>query len=546
MGKAFARFFNDLGYEVLISDLRTKLKPLELVKKSDVVIVSVPIDKTEEVIKKIAGKLRPSQLIMDLTSVKEMPVREMLKGKASVIGLHPMCNDTTFGPGQKIIVCPKRAGKWMKWVKEVFEKEGGLILHKLTPKKHDEIMSMVQGLVHFAEFTFGHALKKHKIKVKDLLPFASPASSLKIEIASRLLSQNPNLYGNIQIQNENTEKVTKSLIESAEELHEIIASKDLKKFESYFGNAAKFLGDYRFKAQKESDWIIMQWLEKFNKKPACEQKKYTTKDIAVLGPENSYSSIAAIKLATKQKLKNRIVYIPTIEGVLDLVARKKVKAGIVPIENNLQGTIRETLDGLYKKNVQVRAELKMPINHCLAALSTTKITAVYSHPQGLHQCSKFLRKNHKKAELITKPSTAAAFEYVKKLKLQDAAVVGSEIAAKSYGFKILNKQIQDSEGNETTFILITHKSKSLKLATKPKKVSIAFHFSKDSSGNLHGVLGDFRDHGINLTKLESRPATHSLGDYVFFVDFEGSMKKAELALKSIKKKVAKLKVLGEY
>ena len=131
------------------------------------------------------------------------------------------------------------------------------------------------------------------------------------------------------------------------------------------------------------------------------------------------------------------------------------------------------------------------------------------------------------------------------MKLDDAAVIGPLKAAQRLGFQILHENIENNHGNETTFILITHKDTTLR-PVKPKKVSIAFHFSCNSAGNLYGVLGDFAQAGINLTKLESRPAEHSLGDYVFFVDFEGTLKKSEKILNAIKKKVTKLKVLGEY
>ena len=546
MGKAFARFFEELGYKVLISDLKTKLTNTQLVKKADVIIVSVPIDKTETVIKKVVQHLKPQQLIMDLTSVKEMPVREMAKGKASVIGLHPMCNDTTFGPGQKMLVCPKKPGKWLKWVEDTFKNKGGLILHKLTAKKHDELMSVIQGLVHFAEFTFGKALKERGVEVNDLLPFASPAAGLKTEIAARILSHDPKLYGGIQINNERIPEIIETFIASAKELQEVVKNKDLKGFCKYFNEPSQFRGDYTYQPQKQRDWIIIQWLEKFNKKPTIEQKKCSKRDIVVLGPENSYSYFAAEKLNKKLRLKKNICCLPKIEDVFNAVASKKAFAGIVPIENNLHGTVRETMDNLFKKNVQIRAEFKMPIHHCFATLNKdAKIKSIFYHPQALYQCSDYIKKHYKKAELEKKASTSAAFQYTKKLKLDDAAVIGPLKAAQNLGFHVLDKNIENDHRNTTTFILITHKNARFH-TRNPQKVSIAFHFSEDSAGSLHGVLGDFKEAGINLTRLESRPAEHALGYYIFFLDFQGTLKKAEKTLSSIKKKVAKLKVLGEY
>lgn len=542
MGKVFSEFFKNLGYEVLISDLKTSLTPVKLAQKADVIIVTVPIDQTASVIKKFVHKLRPSQLVMDFTSVKEMPVKEMLKGKASVIGLHPMFNDSTFGSGQKVIVCPARPGKWLKWIEHTLGKEGGFILHKLTAKKHDQLMAIIQCLVHFAEFTFGKALQEVGMKVEDVLPFASPASSLKIEIAARLLSQDPNLYGNIQIENKYGQKFIKTLIKSSQELQGIIEKGDMNAFNKYFNKAAKFLGPYKEKAQKESDFIIMQWLEKFQKPPTAEQKKCSRAQVAVLGPKNSYTSLAAEKF----NLKKDTYYAKTIDEIFELVDSKKAYAGIIPIENRLHGTIRETLDNLFQKNVQIRGEYIMEIHHCLATLNKgAKIETIYSHPQGFPQCSKFLKKHYKDIQLINTPSTAAAFEKVKKMHINDAAVIGPVRAAKAFGFHIVEKNIENDSRNETTFILITHKDSRIR-SKKPKKTSIAFHFDKDSAGSLAGVLGDFSEAGINLTKLESRPAAHSFGDYIFFADLGCPLKKAEKALRKVKAKVARLKVLGEY
>jgi len=547
MGTAFAEFFESQGLEVLISDIGTKLTTQQLVKNVDVIIVSVPIASTEAVIKKIVHRLKPSQLIMDLTSIKEMPIREMAKGKASVIGLHPMFNSTTFGPGQKMIVCQKRPGKWLKWVEDIFANKGGINLLKLTGKQHDMLMSLVQGLVHFVDIAFAKTLEEKGVKVKDFLPFASPASGLKIEIAARILSQDSDLYGNIQIQNEYIPEVIEAFIKSAQELREKITKKDLHGFCTYFDKASEFLGDYRYEAQKESDWIIIQWLEKFNKKPTIQQKKCSAGSIAILGPKNSYSYFAAEKLNTKHKLGRDICCMPSIEDVFTAIARKEVFAGVVPIENILQGTIRETMDGVFRNKVRIRARFKMPIHHCLAVLSkNAKIKTVCSHPQALHQCSDFLKKHYKTATIEKKASTSAAFEYVKRMKLDDVAVIGPVKAAQNFGFRILDTNIENDNRNTTTFLLITHQDTKMDLGIKPKNVSIAFHFSKDSAGSLHSVLGYFAQAGINLTRLESRPAEHSLGDYLFFVDFEGALKTADKTLRLIKSKVAKLKILGEY
>ncbi|HCA67145.1 MAG TPA: prephenate dehydratase, partial [Candidatus Jacksonbacteria bacterium] len=113
------------------------------------------------------------------------------------------------------------------------------------------------------------------------------------------------------------------------------------------------------------------------------------------------------------------------------------------------------------------------------------------------------------------------------------------------GFEVIAKNIENDKNNKTTFVLIGRQNMKLK-TKKQNKVSISFHFSRDNAGSLYGVLGDFAKAKINLTRLESRPAEHRLGEYIFFVDFDGTVAAAEPVLRAIKKKVAKLKILGEY
>ena len=121
MGRLFADFFKQNGCKVLISDIDTKLTNEKLAASSDIIIVSVPIDQTRPVIKKIVQHTQKGGLLMDLTSVKENPVKEMLKSNGEVIGLHPMFSDTTPMRGQTMVMCPARAKKWGPWINFRFE-----------------------------------------------------------------------------------------------------------------------------------------------------------------------------------------------------------------------------------------------------------------------------------------------------------------------------------------------------------------------------------------------------------------------------------------
>jgi len=121
MGSHFASFFQDRGLQVLVSDVGTKLTNEELAIQTDITIVSVPMDKSEEVIKKIVQKVPGSSALMDLTSIKSAPVKQMLKGNCEVLGMHPMFGESNHIPGQAVVLCKtKKAGQWSKWSGRVF------------------------------------------------------------------------------------------------------------------------------------------------------------------------------------------------------------------------------------------------------------------------------------------------------------------------------------------------------------------------------------------------------------------------------------------
>jgi prephenate dehydratase/prephenate dehydrogenase len=544
MGQAFAKFLEAQGHKILISDRGTRLSNRALVKKADVVIVSVPIDKTEKVIEKIAPHVRPSALLMDITSVKQIPVRAMKKSRAAVIGAHPMCNETTFGPGQTMLYCPARAKKWLPWFKQTFNKNGGLTLIRLTAKKHDEMMSFVQALIHFSEFALGKTLSDLNPKLAKILPLASPASQLKIKVAARHLAQDPNLYGNIQIQNPSNSKLLKTYEKAVQDLVSIVEKGDLKAFTKYFKKGTKYFGEFSAQAFQDTDDMINQMV---GVKELPKTDKIPKNAIGSLGPELTFSSIAATKWRGKRK--NKIVFFRNITEVAKAVSSGQIKEAVLPIENRLQGKVRETLDSLFKEKIHITAEFKVPIHHQLAALPGVKksdIRTIMSHPQALSQCGDFLRKKFPDATWATSNSTAAAFEHVHKHHDKKTAAIGPQVAAKHHGFKVLERNIENDGENETRFIVIARKPLA-KVPKKPK-TSVVFYFSKDKPGSLFSIFEIFNKLGLNMTHIESRPAPRKLGEYLFYLDFEGDASRGsgKEAIAAVRKTVKGIKVLGVY
>jgi len=263
MGQMFKNFFNKEGLKVLISGRKTKLTFEECTKKSDVVIITVPINKTIEMIKKIGPLVKKDGLLMDLTSIKILPVNTMLKySNCSVLGTHPV-----FGPGlnnfekQTVVLCPGRGYEWQKWYENLLIKNN-IKIKICTPEEHDKMMSIIQGLIHFSTISVSHVLKELNIDIKNSLDFSSPIYKLRLDMIGRILNQDPVLYANIEMMNNETKKVLKAYLKSSKKLFRIIKNKKTDKFIDYFNESSKHFGDFKKEAEEYSNYIINTIIKK--------------------------------------------------------------------------------------------------------------------------------------------------------------------------------------------------------------------------------------------------------------------------------------------
>lgn len=270
-GSWFARYFKEKGWEVAIWGPRGRIEVarrlgvryaqdmMAEVEKSDVVLISVIIEKTEEVIQQVAPRMQSGSLIMDVTSVKSGPMKAM-KTYASkgveVLGTHPM-----FGPtmptlsGQTIIFTPVegKTGKWLPMMKSLFESDGAHI-EILDAEEHDEVMAVVQALTHFAYIGIGAALKAMDFDVQRSHKFMSPVYEIMIDFVGRILDQNPELYASIQM-NPKAAAARQTFVAECRRLCEKADAGDAEGFKQIMKDAALHYGGTHLALQR-SDMVI--------------------------------------------------------------------------------------------------------------------------------------------------------------------------------------------------------------------------------------------------------------------------------------------------
>lgn len=249
-----------------------------------------------------------------------------------------------------------------------------------------------------------------------------------------------------------------------------------------------------------------------------QSPNHQNKRIAYLGPPGTFTEEAALLYA----LEGIRIPFATPLAVATAVASGMADEGIVAIENSLEGAVPDTLDLLiHESPLAIRHEVVLPIVHCLLARPGTtveQVEVVYSHPQALGQCRKFIERCFPKAQAMAALSTAAAVEQMLALAQPYAAAIGNRRAAQLYGAAILAQGIQDSPNNETRFVVLASTDHE---PTGYDKTSICFGFTEDRPGILVTVLQAFSSRGINMAKIESRPTKENLGKYIFLVDLEG-------------------------
>lgn len=280
------------------------------------------------------------------------------------------------------------------------------------------------------------------------------------------------------------------------------------------------------------------------------KKKSKKNKLAVYGLNGSYTDTATKKFLEKNKIKNielkEFTFFSDLFNYID-----KGNLAFFPIENSSGGTVTQSIDMFPKKDFEIVSEFYFDINHCLLGQKNShvkNINKVYSHPQALAQCSNFLDENKIKPMPFSDTSTAA--KNISEKPNKETGAIGSEILAQIYDLKVLKRNFQNSKNNITRFILVKKKGKKYNFEKKLEKINknIILFETKNIPGALYKCLGAFSAHGINLTKIESRPSTNKNFNYFFIVDFIGNPKSKNVqeALEELEFFTQKIKFFGYY
>lgn len=264
-------------------------------------------------------------------------------------------------------------------------------------------------------------------------------------------------------------------------------------------------------------------------------------NIAYLGPEATFTHQAAVKA-----FGEKAGYSPaeTIDEIFSMVQDDRAQRGVAPVENSNEGVVTSTMDLLVDSTLVISGEIILPIRLMLLARENdiSSVSTVYSHPQALAQCRKWLKKHLPYCTSMDTKSTSEA-AYICTQRDRTAAIAG-ELAGELYGLRVLARDIGDWEENLTRFLVFSkHPAKQ----TGNDKTSVVFSI-KDRVGALYEMLKPFHENGINLTKIESRPSKKKAWDYLFFIDFEGHCEDeiVKNTLSSLADLCPFLKVLGSY
>ena len=277
------------------------------------------------------------------------------------------------------------------------------------------------------------------------------------------------------------------------------------------------------------------------------------KEIYFLGPKTAYSDFAKDQFISLFKLDGYIEKpMRTITAVISEInkAQSSDALAVLPIENSIEGTVKETIDNLNRINnpdIKILGETVVSIEHCLItyAKDFSSIKKIKSHPQALSQCYDYIYEKFKDNVVLESESSTANAVQALTIEYPEIAAIGNKYSAQYYGKPLLDTDINDEKFNQTRFILLGVPKKISK--TSQDKTSITFS-TENKSGALCDILAILKENNINMTYISSRPSRKSLGEYMFYIDFDGHVLDSTIskAMFQLLQHVKTFRHLGSY
>ncbi|MFW6148751.1 MAG: prephenate dehydratase [Atribacterota bacterium] len=269
-----------------------------------------------------------------------------------------------------------------------------------------------------------------------------------------------------------------------------------------------------------------------------------SKRVALQGEIGSFSEMAALQYFGSSA---EMLSCSSFNQVSEAVKESKADYAILPIENSQTGGINNVHDLLLSENLFAIGEVILKIEHCLIAHQETKperIEKIYSHPQALAQCERYLMKNFSHCQIIPVYDTAGSVKQIKESRELKAAGIASRRAATYYEMNILENSVEDNPSNYTRFLVFYPEILTNKLNNK---TSIIFAVVS-VPGAIHKCLREFAIRDINLSRLESRPSRMKPWEYIFYMDFENGLQESitQEALKGLRNCTTFIKIIGTY
>lgn len=540
MGSFFHTFFQQKGLNVLISGRTTKLTQEELCQKSDIVIISVPLDIAPQKIKEVISQVKTDTLLVDFSSLQQTTNNALKKFNGPSVSIHPL-----FGPLVKSIENQAfsftengSSNKKIEFLKDLFSKNGAKII-TLLAEEHDKQMAQIQALVHLSNIALAKTLTDTGSNIhKDL---STPLFRLQSLVIGRILGQSSELYENILMENPEFIPILKTYLKNIQLMENFIEKKDKHKFEKVYTTIQKKLGSFiQVAEQKTSE--VLSLIDKQPIKHNLKEVETNLKNasVAYLGPEGTYSYQAAKAMFPKTE---KLIPVKTITDVFDAVNSGETDYGVVPSENLIEGVVKDTLNNMIDYPIHILAEFALPIHHALISYGSDplEIKIIKSHPQALGQCKNWLKSNFPNTPIESASSTLAAIAE----ENPEVGIIAGKLAAEKYGLNILRENIGDNPNNQTTFYAISTSDKDIFIQKKTKAIMLlSVH---DRIGILRDILDTFASKSLNLSRIVSIPSGQKAGEYMFLIDTTISDKEDNLeeVIKGLKQYCTQIRVLGK-